>query len=241
MDGVKPHRPSAASFNQTPLVRLLAALPGGPVAPSSLSLAEQWSRWLTWTDAIALSGVLAAPAVAGSAAVAPLPGPQAQASNALALKRACQGLRRDLLQAINTDPVLAPRAPPPRPAATPTPMDPADMAALRHQYQTHQRTMDARVNALRTQVRAAMAALPGLPGRLAALDTVLGKALAGQQRQGLARLPSWLGRQAGEREALTQAAACAEARAWLGAELDLRLQPVQALIDTLMAAPQVPA
>lgn len=238
MDGVKPRLTSATPFNSTALVRLLAGLGLADAAPSPLTLAERWSPWLAWTDAIALSAVMgpspAAAAVAGGAD---------QATRASAAADACRRLRHELSEAITRDPVLAAapqrtaRSAPAQPAqSSPAPdmppMDPADFSALRRQYQTHQQAMDTRIGALRGQLRSALQAGPPALGRLAALDAVLDGALAGRQRQLLAAVPGWLG-QHFKRRPLTLAAAAAELQRVLLAELDLRLLPLQGLVDAL--------
>ncbi len=250
MDGVKHRLPRATPFNSAALVRLLAGLGLGDAAPSPLTLAERWSPWLAWTDAIALSAVLGASPAAGAGVDGP--GAAARARNA---RDACRRLRQALSEAISADPVLAaaplraPR-PAPRPAsinpmpAPPSPapdlltMDPADFAALRRQYQTHQQAMDTRIGALRGQLRLALQAGPPALARLAALDAVLDDALAPRQRQLLAAVPGWLD-QHFKRQPRSQEAAAAALRRALLAELDLRLLPLQGLVDALAQTPAV--
>ena len=256
MDGVKPRLTSATPFNSTALVRLLAGLGLGDGAPSPLTLAERWSPWLAWTDAIALSAVMGPVVVpVMGPAIGPVMGPgpaaagvevgadRAIRASAAAAADACRCLRQELSAAITRDPVLAAapqrmaRAAPaqpaqPSPAADMPPMDPADFSALRRQYQTHQQAMDTRIGALRGQLRSALQSGPPALARLAALDAVLDSALAGRQRQLLASVPGWLDQHFKRRPPTLAAAAAGLQRALL-AELDLRLLPLQGLVDAL--------
>ena len=236
MDGVKPRLPSQRRFegapvNSPPLLRCLAGLGVAEVAASALSLAERWSPWLAWTDAITLSAVLGsgAPAVPASAQPA-----------ARAMIDDCQRVRQDLTQAIATDAVLASGlASRTALAADGPPLDDTGLAGLHRHYQAHQRAMDERIAPLRARVRAALTSQSGDLARLAALDAVLDQALAARQRRLLATVPGWLDKHF-KRAPTALPAAAAELQRLLLAELDLRLLPVEAMTEALaQAAPNL--
>lgn len=147
------------------LVRELAALGVAEPAPERGTLAERLGTCLGWTDAIALAGVLDAPA----------PHPR-RALRFDGLSAVAQ-LRTALHGAVD--------------ALGPPDGDDADgRRCLREQQQA----MDARIGPLRAQLRAALAARSPEGARLAALDAVLERALAPRWREALAGLPGWLAR-----------------------------------------------
>lgn len=156
-----------------------------------------------------LGGWLAWPdaiALAGVLDGAPAPRPGRSDDPAPALRR----VRDELRQAIAAD------------------ADPGadDGPAL---YHAQQQLMQARLAPLRLQLRSALAAHSPALARLAALDVVLEQALAPRLRQRLAQIPGWLARQQRQR---------ADASAWrrmLHAELDLRLAPLDAMLEALRA------
>ena len=228
MDGAPPVLPRESSLHRAPLVQLLADLDIAQAPASPLSLAQRWSPWLAWTDAIALSAVLAA-------GDAPAPG-GARVGLSAAVRQAIDDagqLRDALSRAILDDPLL-------RLPAEAT--DPADAAAgLRRQHRLHQQALDERIGTLRARLRAVMPPVSPAMARLAALDAVLDPSLAGRQRQLLAVLPAWLDRGARRsparpRPARLPADAASQVRAALLAELDLRWQPVAGLIEALQDA-----
>lgn len=201
------------------LVRLVAELAGAPAAaPSEGTLAERLGDWLGWADAITLSATLAE-----APAAEPAP-PGASAAAAQRLRRARAAVQRSAREADAF-------------ALAPT-VEPAD---LRRHLQARQRAMDAAVADLRAQVRAVLAAQSPRGHRLALLDAALEGALVGRERVSLALLPSLLERRWTQlRQAHAEApdaAWCrrfdAEVQAALRAELELRLQPVDGLIDAL--------
>ena len=222
-----------ASLNRAPLVQLLAGLGMAPAAPSPLSLAERWSPWLAWTDAIALSSVLATGAAAQTRAVDPDPavGRRSEAARAIADSL---GVRQALAQAILDDPALQAPQNDPQPAGLPPADALADAqapaqadahATLRRRHRQHQQALETAVATQRARLRAVMPALGPALARLASLDAVLEPALASRQRAVLAALPDRLGHAPGQ------------VRAALLAELDLRWQPVAGLLEAVQAAP----
>ena len=239
MNRVKPRLPSArrftgSSLNSAPLLQLLAGLGVAEPAAPALSFAERWSPWLAWTDAITLSAVLGHGAPASAARPHPAAGAAALAGE---LKR----VRQDLAQAIGSDLVLtAGSAGKSAAALDRPPLDETDLASLHRQYQAHQRAMDEHIAPLRAQVRAALTGQGGDLARLAALDAVLDQALAARQRRLLATVPGWLDKHFKRAPAALPEAAALQQR-MLQAELDLRLQPVEAMIDALAQAAGKPA
>ena len=232
MDGVKPRLPSQRRFegapvNSPPLLRCLAGLGVAEVAASTLSLAERWSPWLAWTDAITLLAVLGSGLPAAPASAKPA---------ARAVIDDCQRLRQDLTRAVATDALFA-AGPASRTAlaADGPPLDDTGLASLHRHYQAHQRALDQRIAPLRARVRAALTSQSGDLARLAALDAVLDEALAARQRRLLATVPGWLDKHF-KRTPTTLPAAAAQLQRLLLAELDLRLQPVEAMTEALAQA-----
>lgn len=200
------------------LIRRLAALDplSAPAAP--WPFADALARWLGWADAIRLRAALDAP----PAARRPARGRPAARAEALRLREA---LRRDLVAATE-------------PAAF-GPGELADFAALRRRALSCQQAMAAAIQPLRQRVRDTLAAsaAPGGPG-LAALDAVLGDLVAAQADALLGGIPARLkpafDRQlAAPGEAQGAARFLEELRALLLAELELRLLPVEGLLDAL--------
>lgn len=206
-----------APLNGSALVAWLSqqALIDGPATPPSC--ADGLARWLGWADTIPLAAALQAP-------------PQPPSRGALPpLAAALARLRSRLESAIADDAALA--------ADT-------DFAPHRRHCSTLQQRMEAEIAALRAQIRAALARRAPAQQRLAALDAVLARVVGAREQPLLALLPSLL-----ERHFTRLRDAQAEtATAWLQqfrddmrqlllAELDLRLQPVQGLLDALQAQP----
>ena len=115
--------------------------------------------------------------------------------------------------------------------------------ALVHQHVLDlQRHMDMRIDALRDHVRSTLAKVSVPLAQLAAIDAALQKMLGGREQHLLSTLPAFLRtrfarlRQGHEAAAPLQPSSHAELtrelHSLLRAELDLRLQPVQALIET---------
>ncbi|HEY1132228.1 MAG TPA: DUF3348 family protein [Roseateles sp.] len=207
-----------------PLARLL--LQWGVAPPPSLPVAERLGGWLGWADAIGLSQVLAtAPATACNDAAHR----EAQDWAGAALER----LQVELAAAFD-DALLA------RESAEAAP-DGVPLADLLAPYRLHhaqqQRGMAARIATLRERLRPRLAESSGALARLAQLDALFERAIVAQERALLGSLTALLTRRA-------QAHHAADPRRWrvrfwadlqrvLRAELDLRLQPVQGLIEAL--------
>jgi hypothetical protein len=248
-------------FNSSRLVRLLAELAtaeaadGAELAESTLTFAERLGLWLDWTDAIALSAALDRGAAAAGAGARS--GAQPDAS---AIASEVDRVRADLSRAIVTDPVFAAGGPgsamPVAAVATVAAAAGAvDFAPYRRSGLAHQRAMEARVGQLRARVRTALSGLSPALGRVAALDAALDQALAARERHLLSTVLVMLERH-GERLRRAQSVAVAvdggprpgradlavapagwparvgtDMQAVLLAELELRLQPVEGMVE----------
>jgi len=250
--GIAPALPRT-NFNDSRLIRLLAGLGVAEVAESKQTLAERLAGWMDWTDAIALSAALGG-LPAGPAAAA-RPGARGQAQ---AMADELDKVRADLTRAIAQDAAFAagrPGAPRPLPAQAGPVADRADFSTYRRRYLAQQRAMEARIPPLRTRVRAALAAVSADLGRLAALDAALDAALGERERHLLSKVPRLLERRFEQlRQAHPEPAAddarpvnpslkwlppvwlatyCSDMQTILLAELAIRLNPVEGMIEAL--------
>jgi len=240
-------------FTSSTFIRLLAELASTETADSRQSFAERLSLWLDWSDAISLSAAL-------NGASAPIPS-QALAgvsSAASAIFEEFARVRADLVKSITTGglfmvdkasmklPTLSPDA------ATGNAMD---FSPYRRQYVAHQRVMAERIGPLRLNVRAALSKQSPALSRLAALDAALDEALATRERHLLSHVPPLLERRFEhlrkshpETMAETQESDAANPQpqptGWwpvyrkdmqqvLLAELDMRLQPIEGMMEAM--------
>ena len=230
------------------LIRLLARLTDVEVAESSQSLSDRLSQWLGWTDAIGLSTALSGnpPVVA--------PGARAFGS---AEESECARVRASLTSTIARETTLsaANRRGSPRERAQAAPTEVVvDYAVFRQQYQSIQQTMDTDIGNLRGRLRAMLAARTPAMARLAVVDAIMERALSPRERNLLAGVPGMLAGhfdrlRLAEQASLADADAAGESAAvkagtWqnvfrkdmqsvLLAELDVRFQPVEALLAAL--------
>lgn len=238
MAPASPRTNSSHSFSSSQLIRRLADLDIVVGVPSKQTFAERLSPWLDWTDAIALSAALNT----GHAATASTDSPAA-AGHAVA--DACQRVRTDLAQAIVAGAAAL--------AASAATAGQVDAASCRRHHLGQQRGMDNRIAPLRADVRAALSRVSPRLARLAALDAVLDKALAARERQLLATVPGLLDKhlqrlQQAHLDAAPEAAPapwlatyCKDLQAILLAELEIRLQPIDGMLEALQhAAPARP-
>lgn len=230
---VKPDRAHSSR-----LVRLLASISAAQGAPVKLPFAERLGQWLGWADAISLCALLESGDAALGKAAPTLPGVAVDrgTSPAAALAR----LQRELAQAIASDAVFD------------TDARPTDFQPYRRSHAAHQRTMAARVGALREQVRATLAQHSADLRQLADLDRLMDGVVGAQQRSSLSALSGWLESRFEKLRALPAGALAVnegdsdahsggewraafghEMQALLLAELELRLQPVLGLIEAL--------
>ena len=217
-------------FTGSALIRLLARLNDTNVPESKQAFADRLSQWVSWTDAISLAGALdGSPATAPSGAPVPLSPEDSE----------CARARATLVQAIAA------------------PMDAAaDFPPYRQRYLSRQQAMEASVGPLRERLRARLAAGSPAMARLAAVDAVMEHALGVHEHRLLSTVPLLLEkhfkrlRQAhqaalddaqvpvGSEESGGPPAAWLEAfgkdmQGVLLAELDIRLQPVEGLLEAL--------
>ncbi len=208
------------------LVRLLSGLadPQGRAREPRASFADGLSQWIGWTDAIALSAALERPITVAAPACGDLQGRwnEEQAE--------CTRVRTLLAQSIGREARAVGRSP----------LDSGlGFSPYRQCYLARQQAMDVAVGALRERVRAALAATTPERARLAAVDAAMAQALAVQERRLLAAIPAQL-----EKHFQRLRAAQPDADGWtegfrhdleavLLAELELRLQPVEGLVEAL--------
>jgi hypothetical protein len=198
-------------------VRLLARLTEADVAPPGLSLPDRLGQWLDWKHALALAAALdARPAAAAVTTAAPDD-----------LYAECARAREVLAAAIDDASLLAPG----------TPAEP-DYAAFRQLCLNRQRATQAAVGRLRGKLRDALAASPGM-GQLAEVDAAMEVAITPREHALLAKVPELLGkrferlRAAGDASTTWLDSFRRDMRSVLLAELDLRFQPVDALLAAL--------
>ncbi len=219
-----------AGLNGAPLIGLLSrlALLDGP--STKPSFVQGLGQWLGWADAIALAAALtSAPSPTAHAATRP-------GQSAARVVAEFERVRAALLQRIDDDGAGKRRI-------MAAPGD--DAEPQRQRYVSLQQAMQSAIEPLRTMARAAVAQRSADLRRLAALDAMLGRVLAVREQSLLGLLPTLL---AQHHERLRRAAPDGVVR-WkevfrqdvhhlLRAELELRLQPVRGLIDTLHSQPQ---
>lgn len=225
------------SHASSALVRQLAGwLPEGVSAPRQ-DVAERLGQWLNVNEAIALRTTQATVAAAGAAAARRATPPDDPAALYTALQQELQRTRAVLTQSITMrDPSHQP--------------DPDDLDiewALFHQrLGDQQRRMALSVEALRGHVRQALAQSTPELAQLAALDAAMEPLLAGREQRLLNALPAVLKARfvALRQQATDPSDTAADDLHWLQtfaheleqtllAELDLRLQPVIGLIESL--------
>jgi hypothetical protein len=228
--------PTRTAISGPALVRLLARYADSDVPAPASALADRLSQWLGWTDAIALSTALASVPPAGGGASPEL------AAEEQASQRTRAALTRDVLHDERAEAARRGRHRMPAQAVADAP--PPDFAVYRHRYQSLQQTMEADVGALRTRLRAALAAQSPAKNRLAVVDAVMEQALAARERSALTQVPALLGRHFERLRRAHAADEGAPSHTWLDAfrkdmqsvllaELDVRFQPVEGLLAAL--------
>ncbi|HEY4068235.1 MAG TPA: DUF3348 family protein [Burkholderiaceae bacterium] len=187
--------------------------------------ADRLSHWLGWTDAISLADALDGGAMAPPARPSAASRPAASAA-----ERECTRVRAALTK------TLADHAAAARAGDTAT-----DFPAFHRRYLAKQQAMELAVAPLRARMRAALAARSPALARLAAVDAVMEKMLGPRERSLLHSVPALLEKHF---ERLRQAEPDARADGWLAvfgndmqavlrAELEIRMQPVEGLLDAL--------
>lgn len=233
-----------ARFNSSRLIRLLTELADGDAAEpkqAKSSFAERLGQWLGFADAIALSAALNSPAAKTAGAGAASSTEAADASISAQFAR----VRGSLVAAIRGEGTGK--------ARIRLPEAPADFSAAiafapyRRYCLAHQRDMAAEIGQLRIELRAALTRHSPALAQLAALDAVFDRALGERERELLAKVPALLETRFTQRQAAAASGRQATPASWLAAfcgdlqtvllaELELRLQPVQGLLETLNEA-----
>ncbi|GAB3625361.1 DUF3348 domain-containing protein [Pandoraea terrae] len=231
------------------LIRSLARLSTFEPPEAAPPLSDRLSQWLGWTDAIALSSALKAnPPAATPGARSAAPAPTSE----------FERVRTELTAAIARDCSLA-AAPGGQirslgSAERQRAASFAEFPAYRQRYATSQQTMDTAISALRTRLRAQLVTKSPEAARLASVDAVMERVMGARERTLLAGVPNLLDGHFVRLRATEQAALAAPrapgtpppalAGMWLDtfhrdmqsillAELDIRLQPVEALLAAL--------
>jgi hypothetical protein len=213
-----------AGLTGSALVRLLAGLAGpqGPAREPRASFADGLSQWTGWTDAIALSAALERP-IPPMTADGGMERGGARAAFGQVRAQQAQAIEREA-QAVGRSPLESGLG----------------FSPYRQLYWARQQAMDGAIGTLREQVRAALAACTPELARLAAVDAVMAQALAGQERRLLAAVPVLLEKHYQRLRAAQPEGADGwldafrhDLQAVLLAELELRLQPVEGLVEAL--------
>ncbi len=227
----------ARESHRTPLpgstfVRLLAAMTDAEAPASKDDFAQRLTQWFDWTHAWSLSTALGETGASPAQPSPPARGDTGSAQGAQgalgAEAREHARVKATLLKGIAEASTVQPSA-----------VEAADAAAHRRRYAAFQQTMEARIAPLRRQVRAAMSTRSSALARLATLDTLMEQVVGAQERVLLAGVPALLERRF---EQLHQASDGAVPGPWLErcrqdmqalllAELELRLQPVEGLLE----------
>ena len=214
------------------LVRLLARLADADVAESKQAFADRLSQWLGWADAISLSAALSgSPATARSGAAADASTERAQ----------CARVRSAAASAIAEDM---------RGAAMDTDTT-TGFSPWRQRYLARQQAMATSIGALRGRLRETLATRSPAMARLAAVDAVMEQVLGAHEHRLLATVPALLEKHFKRLRPADPAPDApdnpeVQPRAWLDvfgqdmqsvllAELDIRLQPVEGLLEALAA------
>ena len=215
----------STNFTSARLVRLLGASTSRELEPPRADFAERVGQWLSAVDTVRLHAALP------TGPVAELPfALSAEAGTLLGRLQA----ERDAVRQGLVDGFAAQAAEALRDAVHEVD---AGHAPHRKRHQDQQRQMELRLGPLRATVRQALSQASPRLRQLALLDAALEQALGGREQRLMAAVPLLLERRF---VALTQAcpegwhaAFVAEVQDMLHAELDLRLQPLDGLMQAL--------
>ena len=219
------------------LIRLLAQLAEVDAPESKQALAEGLSQWLSWTDAISLSAALDGRPV-GTPRIPSGRPPAAGTAESDFIR-----VRTTLMNSIVGDFAVAVGKESSGDAQ-------ADFSALRRRYTAKQQTMETSITALRGRLRDVLASASPSMAQLAAVDEVMDQVLGAQERAALSTVPVWLDnhfqrlREAHAHEEPDEPHSESQPAGWLDmfrkdmqaillAELDIRLQPTEGLLDAL--------
>jgi hypothetical protein len=238
-------------MRRTPLtgstfIRTLAALNDAPASDVPDAFAQRLAHWFDWTHAFSLSAALSDASVRSD--VPAFGGLAASSADEREFARVRSALAKTIADAPagGAEPRRVGR--PPVGAVAPTEM-PADFATYRQRYTKCQLAMETQIVPLRRRLRSSLADRSPALAKLAELDSVMEQVVGAQERALLAtvagRLESRFDRLRGAQDdpssdaALSQVAQPGhwlerfrqEMRSLLLAELDLRLQPVEGLLE----------
>ena len=204
--------PRRTPLSGSGLIRLLATLGNTDTPTPKDSFSDGLCRWFDWTDAISLSSALDGPQAASADA------PSSRTA-AMAAGRECRRVRDAVTKLAAPDPTTD------------------DFAPHRQRYLGWQQAMDTTISPLRRKLRASLSAASPALARLAAVDAVMEKVIGARERTLLATVPAWL-EQHFERVRIGapdrwREIFCQDMREVLLAELDLRMQPVEGLLEAL--------
>ncbi len=248
-------------FTGSPLVRLLARLTEVDVPDARPVFAERLSQWLSWTDAISLSAALNGPAA--TAQPVARAGASAEEGEFARMRSALVNAVTEDSTSAPAQGWTSRRAPVREtpPMDTTTADTSTSFTPHRSRYFAKQQAMELGIGPLRARLRTALTARSPALAQLAAVDAVMEQVLGEQERSLLSSVPVLLEKHF---ERLRQAhlatlapiapddaqppAEAAEAAPWLAefrrhmqsvllAELDLRLQPVEGLLEALRTTP----
>jgi len=238
VSGSLAREPRRTPLTGSTFIRTLAALDDVPAPAAPDAFAQRLARWLAWTDAFALSAALGA-----ASPCADLPGLGGQGALA-ADERELARVRVALARTIADAPAggAEPRrlGRPLAGAVAPNEM-PADFATYRQRYSKCQLAMETQIVPLRRRLRGSLADRSSALARLAELDSMMEQVVGAQERTLLAGVGARL-EPTFERLRATQDDAAGPPGPWLErfrqemrtlllAELDLRLQPVEGLLQ----------
>jgi len=204
----------------SPLVRLLARLGAAEAPPSAPPFADRLGQWVGWTDAISLSAALEGGMPQSASRASP-------DHDAPEIREAaeCARIRSACGKAL----------------AAPVDAASVDFLPQRRHIGTRQHAMEQAVAPLRARLRSKLAAASPAMARLAAVDVVMEQVLAPHESRLLATVPLVLQKHF---ERLRKSAPGDEPPRWLDgfgrdmrevlmAELDLRFQPIDGLLEAL--------
>lgn len=216
-------------FHSSRLIRVLADLARLQTLASGNALAQKLALWVDYTDAIALCAVHNAgphSAAAGTVKTAAAASPATQATE---LEQEVARLRASLESGIGKSSLPAPDT---------EDSDASAFEAFRRYYATQQRDMEQKVGPLRAKVRERLGQTSPALKQLAALDAALDGILCERESRLLYGVPLLLKKRFAHLRTTYPAGTGLlrfgqELQTVLRAELDVRLQPTQGLLEAL--------
>jgi hypothetical protein len=244
-------------------IRLLAALNDAPAPASNDALGERLSRWFDWKHAISLSAALDGASTRtpdASSSASRMPNAD---EREVARVRATLAKMAAVSAGTPSSGTHAGRTKPPAPALGAALPAPDEFSGYRQRYVAAQQSMATAIAPVRQRLRGTLTEASPALAKLAALDALMEHVVGARERELLATVPAWLERhfdrlRHAHHEASADAPAphappapgrpgpwldhfCQDMRGVMLAELDLRLQPVEGLLEALRRpSPSVP-